>query len=111
MPALTRSLRSSTRLAQAPASDEMKSLPGKTKDNAKSQVKKGTAEKIDVEKTAPKQTARGRKRKAAEEPEVKEEEPKGKVTVDEPKQTPAKKAKVSLLHSKLLFGCSMLMTL
>ncbi|KXH30194.1 hypothetical protein CSAL01_05024 [Colletotrichum salicis] len=90
MPALTRSLRSSTRLNTVP--DEKKPLPAKPKPSTKTEQK--TKKPISQSQPPPK-AAVGRKRKAAEETAEKEEETKAEAIEDEdePKAKPAKKAK------------------
>lgn len=85
MPAVTRSLRSSTRLSTTTttttASDERKPAPEKTKTSGAVVKNKKSANSA-----APPKVAGDRKRKA--------EEPKPELADDEPNPKPAKKAKV-----------------
>lgn len=95
MPAVTRSLRSSTRLDKAaPPAEEKKPLPAKPKPTSKTEKK--TKKQASQSPPPPKATA-GQKRKAASSTE-KEEETKAEAVEDEedePKPKAAKKAKVS----------------
>ncbi|KAF5495339.1 Thymocyte nuclear protein 1 [Colletotrichum siamense] len=89
MPAVTRSLRSSTRLSAAAPADEKKTAAEKSKAPAKTKVaKKEATSKTQTEEKTSKAAGAGRKRKAVEaEPEDKPE-PKAEV-----KKPAAKKAK------------------
>lgn len=93
MPAVTRSLRSSTRLTTAPVADEKKPSPAEPKPTSKTEKK--TKKQAPQSPPPPKPTA-GQKRKAAASI-GKEEETKAEAVEDEdePKPKPAKKAKVS----------------
>lgn len=97
MPAVTRSLRSSTRLsAAAPPADEKKTAVEKSKAPAKTKVtKKEATTKAQTEEKTSKAAGAGRKRKAVEaEPE---DEPELKA--EETKKPAAKKAKVRFTHT------------
>ncbi|OHW94359.1 AT DNA binding protein [Colletotrichum incanum] len=86
MPAVTRSLRSSTRLSTAPSADEKKLAPEKTKTTAK------TANNKKTDTNAPPKAVSDRKRKA-EEQAGKKDGPKPELADDGPSPKPAKKAK------------------
>ncbi|OHF02019.1 hypothetical protein CORC01_02598 [Colletotrichum orchidophilum] len=90
MPAVTRSLRSSTRLNTVPAADGKEPSAGKPKIGAKTEKNK---KQLSETTPPPKAAAAGRKRKVAEEAVEKEEETKREAVEDEPKPKPAKKAK------------------
>ncbi|KAI8217954.1 Thymocyte nuclear protein 1 [Colletotrichum sp. SAR 10_77] len=90
MPAVTRSLRSSTRLSAAAPADEKKTAAEKSKVPAKTKVtKKEATTKTQTEEKASKAAGAGRKRKAVEaEPE---DEPEPKTEVKKPAAKKAKK--------------------
>ncbi|KAI8221140.1 hypothetical protein K4K54_008038 [Colletotrichum sp. SAR 10_86] len=90
MPAVTRSLRSSTRLSAAAPADEKKTAPEKSKAPAKTKVtKKEATTKAQTEEKTSKAAGAGRKRKAVEAEPEDEPEPKA----EEAKKPAAKKAK------------------
>ncbi|KAH0434538.1 at dna binding protein [Colletotrichum camelliae] len=93
MPAVTRSLRSSTRLSAAAPADEKKTAVEKSKAPARTKsAKKDAAPKKHSEEKASKVAGAGRKRKAVE--AEAEDEPEPKVEeVEEVKKPAAKKAK------------------
>ncbi|KAF4850414.1 Thymocyte nuclear protein 1 [Colletotrichum siamense] len=89
MPAVTRSLRSSTRLSAAAPADEKKTAVEKSKAPAKTKTaKKDAAPKKDTAQKASKAAGAGRKRKAVEAEPEDEPEPKAEV-----KKPAAKKPK------------------
>ncbi|KAI8299014.1 Thymocyte nuclear protein 1, partial [Colletotrichum sp. SAR11_59] len=95
MPAVTRSLRSSTRLSAAAPADEQKTAVEKSKAPAKTKVaKKEATSKTQTEEKTSKAAGAGRKRKADEAEPEDEPEPKA----EEAKKPAAKKAKVHLTH-------------
>ncbi|KAJ0300151.1 hypothetical protein Brms1b_012882 [Colletotrichum noveboracense] len=95
MPAVTRSLRSSTRLSAAAPVDEKKTAVEKSKAPAKTKVtKKEATTKTQTEEKASKAAGAGRKRKAVEAEPEDEPEPKAEV-----KKPAAKKAKVRFTHT------------
>ncbi|KAJ3959413.1 hypothetical protein N0V92_003964 [Colletotrichum tropicale] len=94
MPAVTRSLRSSTRLSAAAPADE-KTTVEKSKAPAKTKVaKKEATSKTQTEEKTSKAAGAGRKRKAVEAEPEDEPEPKA----EEVKKPAAKKAKVRFTH-------------
>lgn len=96
MPAVTRSLRSSTRLSAAAPADEKKTAVEKSKAPAKTKVaKKEATSKTQTEEKNSKAAGAGRKRKAVEAEPEDEPEPK----VEEVKKPAAKKAKVRFTHT------------
>ncbi|KAF3798616.1 Thymocyte nuclear protein 1 [Colletotrichum gloeosporioides] len=97
MPAVTRSLRSSTRLSAAAPADEKRTVVEKSKAPAKTKVtKKEATTKTQTEEKTSKAAGAGRKRKAVEAEPEDEPEPKAEV-----KKPAAKKAKVRFTHIPL----------
>ncbi|KAK2027321.1 DUF55-domain-containing protein [Colletotrichum zoysiae] len=98
MPAITRNLRSSTRLSTAPSADEKKPVPAKTQDVAKTK----SGKKATQEAASPMATTNSRKRKAEELPSKQDGASRAELAADddEPEPKPAKKAKKPAVAKK-----------